>query len=61
MSYVCNTREKSRIESMRSLEKAYIGKRTSSKFCRVYEKGKQLGDQNSLCTRVELEFKSRKG
>ena len=38
---------------------AYIGKRTSSKFCRVYEKGKQLGDQNSLWTRVEVEFKSR--
>lgn len=38
---------------------AYIGKRTSSKFCRVYEKGMQLGDPNSLWTRVEVEFKSR--
>jgi phage replication initiation protein len=38
---------------------AYVGKRTSSKFCRVYEKGKQLGDPNSLWTRVEVEFKSR--
>ncbi len=38
---------------------AYIGKRTSSKFCRVYEKGKQLGDPDSMWTRVEVEFKAR--
>lgn len=38
---------------------AYIGKRTNSKYCRVYEKGKQLGDVDSLWTRVEVEFKSR--
>lgn len=38
---------------------AYIGKRKSSKYCRVYEKGKQLGDPNSLWTRVEVEYKCR--
>lgn len=37
----------------------YIGKRTSSKFCRVYEKGKQLGDKDSAWVRVEVEFKSK--
>ncbi|MFW2002610.1 replication initiation factor domain-containing protein [Acinetobacter ursingii] len=33
---------------------AYIGKRESSKYCRIYEKGKQLGDKDSLWTRVEV-------
>lgn len=37
----------------------YIGSRQSSKFCRIYEKGKQLGDPNSPWTRVEVEFKAR--
>lgn len=36
-----------------------VGKRTSSKFCRIYEKGKQLGDKNSDWTRVEVEYKSK--
>ncbi|WP_228267347.1 replication initiation factor domain-containing protein [Acinetobacter ursingii] len=36
----------------------YIGKRTSSKFCRIYEKGKQLGDKESSWTRVEVEYKA---
>ena len=35
----------------------YIGRRGSSKFCRVYEKGKQLGDESSLWTRFEIEFR----
>lgn len=35
-----------------------IGKRKSSKFCRIYEKGKQLGDPESLWTRLEVEFKA---
>lgn len=37
----------------------YIGSRQSSKFCRIYEKGKQLGDPNSNWLRIEVEFKSR--
>lgn len=37
----------------------YIGKRTSSKFCRIYEKGKQLGDKESNWVRVEVEFKAK--
>lgn len=37
----------------------YIGSRQSSKFCRIYEKGKQLGDPNSHWLRVEVEFKAR--
>ena len=36
----------------------YIGKRTNGKFCRVYEKGKALGDAKSEWVRVEVEFKS---
>lgn len=35
----------------------YIGRRGSSKFCRIYEKGKQLGDKNSLWSRFEIEFR----
>lgn len=35
----------------------YIGRRGSSKFCRVYEKGKQLGDETSVWTRFEIEFR----
>ena len=37
---------------------AYIGVRTSGKFCRVYEKGRQLGCPDSAWCRVEVEFKS---
>ena len=37
---------------------AYVGVRTSGKFCRVYEKGKQLGSPESKWTRVEVEFKA---
>lgn len=37
---------------------AYIGVRTSGKFCRIYEKGKQLGAPDSIWNRVEVEFKS---
>lgn len=37
----------------------YIGSRDYSKFCRIYEKGKQLGDKNSKWLRVEVEFKAR--
>lgn len=36
----------------------YVGQRTSGKFLRVYEKGKQLGDASSPWVRVELELKS---
>lgn len=38
----------------------YIGSRkNSSRFVRVYEKGKQLGDSESLWVRVELELHNR--
>lgn len=33
-----------------------IGSRKSGKYCRVYEKGKQLGDPASPWTRVEVEW-----
>ncbi|WP_263770042.1 replication initiation factor domain-containing protein [Propionivibrio soli] len=36
----------------------YIGNRESGKFCRVYEKGRQLGDRTSEWVRVEVEFKA---
>lgn len=35
-----------------------VGNRKNGKFCRVYEKGRQLGDENSEWTRIETEFKS---
>ena len=35
-----------------------IGNRKNGKFCRVYEKGRQLGDVNSNWVRIEVEFKS---
>lgn len=35
-----------------------IGNRSNGKFCRVYEKGRQLGDKSSNWTRIEVEFKS---
>ena len=36
----------------------YIGSRLSSKYTRIYEKGKQLGDKLSRWTRFEVEFKA---
>ncbi len=36
-----------------------IGSRESSKYVRVYEKGKQLGDKSSVWTRFEIELKSK--
>lgn len=35
-----------------------VGNRSNGKFCRVYEKGRQLGDANSEWVRIEVEFKS---
>lgn len=37
----------------------YVGSRLSGKLCRIYEKGKQLGDPSSRWTRFEVEW--RKG
>ncbi len=37
----------------------YIGQRQNGKLCRVYEKGKQLGDPNSPWCRVEVEFRGK--
>jgi phage replication initiation protein len=34
----------------------YVGARTSGKMCRVYEKGKQLGDRLSKWVRAEVEL-----
>ena len=36
----------------------YIGNRKNGKFCRVYEKGRELGDKTSEWVRVEVEYKS---
>ena len=36
-----------------------IGSRSSSKLCRIYEKGKELGDKSSPWIRTEVEFKSK--
>ena len=38
----------------------YIGKRANGKLCRIYEKGKQLGDTSSPWVRVELELRGKK-
>lgn len=35
-----------------------VGQRTSSKFCRFYEKGKKEGDKSSPWCRCEVEFKN---
>lgn len=35
-----------------------VGNRSNGKFCRVYEKGRQLGDKTSEWVRIEVEFKS---
>lgn len=37
----------------------YVGQRQNGKLCRVYEKGKQLGDPESLWCRVEVEFRAK--
>lgn len=37
----------------------YVGNRQSGKLCRVYEKGKQLGDTSSPWARVEVELRSK--
>lgn len=36
----------------------YVGNRKNGKFCRVYEKGRELGSPASEWVRVEVEFKS---
>ncbi len=36
-----------------------IGNRESGKYCRVYEKGKQLGDPTSRWTRIEVEWRAQ--
>lgn len=36
-----------------------IGNRASGKYCRVYEKGKQLGDPSSRWTRIEVEWRAQ--
>ena len=36
-----------------------IGSRGSGKYCRIYEKGKQLGDGASPWTRVEVEWRGK--
>jgi len=37
---------------------AYVGSRSSARYYRIYEKGKQLGEENSAWVRVELELKA---
>ena len=37
----------------------YVGERKSGKLCRVYEKGKQLGDKLSAWVRVEVELHNK--
>ena len=39
----------------------YVGHRASGKFLRVYEKGKQFGDQTSPWVRAEVELVTRGG
>lgn len=34
----------------------YVGRRQNGKYCRVYEKGKQLGNRESTWTRFEVEL-----
>lgn len=38
----------------------YVGGRGNGKYCRVYEKGKQLGDPTSPWVRLEVELKGSK-
>lgn len=37
----------------------YVGQRQNGKLCRIYEKGKQLGDPQSPWCRVEVEFRAK--
>lgn len=37
----------------------YVGKRANGKMCRVYEKGRQLGDPLSEWVRIEVQFGNR--
>jgi len=37
----------------------YVGKRENGKVCRVYEKGRQLGDALSAWCRVEVEWRAK--
>jgi len=37
----------------------YVGARSSGKLCRVYDKGKQLGDAESKWTRAEVELHAK--
>lgn len=37
----------------------YVGSRAGGKLCRIYEKGKQLGDKRSPWIRAEVEFLSK--
>ena len=37
----------------------YVGSRTSDKFLRAYQKGKQLGDKSSKWVRLEVELKAK--
>jgi phage replication initiation protein len=37
----------------------YVGSRTNGKLCRVYEKGRQLGDPSSPWVRVEVELRNK--
>lgn len=37
----------------------YVGQRQNGKLCRVYEKGKQLGDRQSRWCRVEVELRGK--
>lgn len=37
----------------------YVGNRNSGKLCRIYEKGKQLGEPSSCWTRIEVEWRAQ--
>lgn len=37
----------------------YVGARENGKLCRVYEKGRELGDKSSEWVRVEVEFRGK--
>jgi phage replication initiation protein len=37
----------------------YVGKRVNGKYVRIYEKGKQLGNRDSLWTRFEIELHNK--
>lgn len=39
----------------------YVGSKNSSKFTRIYEKGKEQGDKNSIWTRFEVQWRKCKG